>query len=144
MKIYSNPQQQKAMTLIKDSGLPISDITTQKLKDFLYFGDPDNLIGIIGLEIFDTVALLRSLAVSKEVRGKGHGKTLVYNIEIYAKNKNVKELYLLTETAENFFKKHNYTVIQKDSAPESIKATSEFLSVCPVSAVLMTKKLTEE
>lgn len=144
MKIYSNPQQQKAMTLIKDSGLPISDITTQKLKDFLYFGDPDNLIGIIGLEIFDTVALLRSLAVSKEARGKGHGRTLVMNIETYAKNKNVKELYLLTETAENFFNKLNYTIMQKESAPESIKATSEFSSVCPVSAVLMTKKLTGE
>ena len=141
MKIYSNPQQQKAFDLLKDSGLPTSDLNTKKLENFLYLGDPDDPVGIIGLEIFDTVALLRSLAVSKGARGKGHGRTLVSAMETYAENKNIRELYLLTDTAEDFFKKLNYKCIQRESAPDAIKTTSEFSSVCKKSAILMTKKL---
>jgi amino-acid N-acetyltransferase len=66
---------------------------------------------------------------------------LVSSIENLAKRKKIYEIYLLTETAENFFKKLDYCIIQKELAPEAIKNTSEFSSVCPQSAVLMTKHL---
>ena len=141
MEVKYNPQPHKAMALLVKNGLPISDLNTKHFDDFLYLGETDNPVGIIGLEIFDSIALLRSLAVSKDARGKGFGKTLVFAVEDYAKNKNISDIYLLTENAENFFKKLNYICIQKESAPETIRNTSEFSSVCPESAVLMTKRL---
>lgn len=141
MEVKYNPQPHKAMALLEDSGLPISDLNTKHFDNFLYLGETDNPVGIIGLEIFDSIALLRSLAVSKDAFGKGYGKTLVFAVEDYAKNKKIREIYLLTETSEVFFKKLNYICIQKESAPETIRNTSEFSSVCPESAVLMTKKI---
>lgn len=141
MEILVRPQSEKAKTLLKNCSLPISDLDAKKFENFLYLGTVDSPIGIIGLEIFHSVALVRSLAVSKEDRGKGYGKLLVSAVENFAKNKNIKELYLLTETAELFFKKLNFHSIQKELAPEVIKKTSEYSSVCPQSAVLMTKKI---
>jgi amino-acid N-acetyltransferase len=141
MEIFAHPQPHKTKTLLESCGLPISDLDLKKFENFLYVGTFDSPIGIIGLEIFNSVALLRSLAVSKEARGKGYAKLLVSSIENLAKSKNIKELYLLTETAEAFFKKLDYCSIQKELAPESIKNTSEYSSVCPQSAVLMNKQL---
>lgn len=141
MEIFSNPQPQKAIELLRNCNLPTSDLDKKQFNNFLYLGETDNPIGIAGLEIFGSIALLRPLAISKDVQGNGNGKKLVSAIENYAKSKNIKELYLLTETAEDFFKKQYYTRIIKEFAPECIKTTSEFSSVCLQSAVLMTKRL---
>ena len=141
MKVKHNPQPQKAKALLEESGLPVSDLNVEHFEHFLYLGEFDNPSGIIGLEIFDSAALLRSLAVSKNIQGKGYGESLVLAMEDYAKSKNIKELYLLTETAENFFNKLNYDKMKKETAPESIRDSSEFSSVCPESAVLMMKRL---
>ena len=141
MEILFHPQTRKTKILLENCGLPISDLDTGKFENFLYVGAFDNPVGIIGLEFFTSVALLRSLAVSKNARGKGYGKALVSAAENYAKSKNIKELYLLTDTAETFFNKLDYYSIQRELAPESIKNTSEFSSICKESAVLMTKQL---
>lgn len=141
MEIFAHPQPHKTKTLLTSCGLPIADLDIKKFENFLYMGTFDNPVGIIGLEIFDSVALLRSLAVSEEARGKGYAKLLVCSIESLARSKNIKEIYLLTETAEAFLKKLDYCVIQRELAPESIKNTSEYSGVCPKSAVLMNKQL---
>ena len=141
MEISVYPHPQKSKMLLENCGLPTSDLDIKKFDNFLCLGTADNPLGIIGIEIFDSVALLRSLAVSETARGKGHGKALVSAMENFAKSKHVRELYLLTETAETFFKKLNYFSIKREFAPESILNSSEYSSVCKQSAVLMTKQL---
>jgi amino-acid N-acetyltransferase len=141
MKIVAHPQPQESKTLLENCGLHTSDLDIKKFEDFLYLEDVDNPLGVVGLEKFGSVALLRSLAVSKESRGKGYGKALVSAMENFAKDQNIKELYLLTETAEPFFKRLKYCSIPRDLAPESIRNSSEYSGVCPQSAVLMTKQL---
>ena len=87
------------------------------------------------------VALLRSLAVGENARGKGVGSTLVAHAEHYAASKRVRSLYLLTMTAEAFFKRLGYERIDRSRAPPFIKQTSEFASLCPASSALMVKFL---
>jgi hypothetical protein len=94
-----------------------------------------------GLEVFGSVALLRSLAVAPEARGLGHGKTLVDSIEGYARGLGVTELYLLTTTARPFFESLGYALADRSAAPESIRATREFSSICPGSAAFLVKRL---
>ena len=48
---------------------------------------------------------------------------------------------LLTETAEKFFRAIGYEVIDRRHVPEEIKQSAEFRSLCPASAVCMTKLL---
>ena len=50
-------------------------------------------------------------------------------------------MYMFTETAPQYFERKGYEKISRDSVPKSIHASSEFSSVCPVSAIVMKKSL---
>ena len=59
----------------------------------------------------------------------------------YCHEESIDDLYLLTTTAEKYFLKFGFNKIEKISAPELIKQTEEFKSICPESAVFMHKHI---
>ena len=123
--------------LLAASDLPYEDIGTSELKHFLIVKDEKalTLAGVVGLELKDDVALLRSLAVEKAYRGKGLAVQLVKKIEEYARLQKVSTLYLLTLTAEAFFAKRKYQITDRHSAPAALQETTEFKDLCPETAV---------
>lgn len=130
----------KALVMLSREGLPIDDLSQETLLYGLY-EDGEHLVGTAGLEVFGPVALLRSISVVTSKRRKGYGKYLMKGIEAVAKTRGVLKLYLLTTTASDFFKRNNYTTIERDEAPLAIRNTFEFSSLCPSTAVLMRKEL---
>jgi len=96
--------------------------------------------GIIALQAAGNHALLRSFVVAEKMRGRGLGKALVLAVENLARKRNISQLYLLTETAETFFKSLGYETISRDQAPQAITQTSEFSGLCPDDAALMVKR----
>lgn len=94
---------------------------------------------MVGVEFYGAVALLRSLAVAEGVRGKGCGKRLVQEAEQYAARNGVKRLYLLTTTAEPFFRSLGYDTVNRESVPEPIRSTAEFSVLCSATARVMAK-----
>ena len=106
--------------LLADSDLHHEDITTAQLKFFLLGWDGPKLVAVIGLEIKNHSALLRSLAVDAAYRNRGIATELVGKIEDYAKSMDVDTLYILTLTADVFFEKCGYRRIARDSAPVGI------------------------
>jgi len=141
VKIFANPDESSVKQLLSESSLPISDITTQHLQHFFGCGSSLGLEGVIGLELFGEVALLRSLAVASSRRGTGVGSGLVAHAERHARDQGVQSLYLLTTTAEQFFLRRGYARIPRDEAPAAIKTTSEFSGICPTSSAFMVKYL---
>jgi amino-acid N-acetyltransferase len=141
MHIHEQPNKARAFKLLSQSGLPSSDLAENSLETFLGCGEEDNPSGIIGLEIHDSYGLLRSLAVAPEVRNLGLGKELVSKIELLAKSKRLESIYLLTNTAEQFFTRLGYCRVERATVPEPIKRTTEFSSLCPDSATVMKKVL---
>jgi amino-acid N-acetyltransferase len=129
----------KALALIKRNGLPIEDISTST--KLFSITKNSEIIGTIGIEFYNHVALLRSLAVAETYRSKGIGRKLVEHIEKFAKLNDAKELILLTTTASDYFIKKAYQIIERNAVPEEIKKSSEFSSTCPSSAVIMKKVL---
>ncbi len=127
--------------LLAVSGLHHEDISPQMLNHFLLGFDDPSLVGVVGLEIKSQVALLRSLTVDAKFRNRGIASELVRRIEDYAKSLKIETLYLLTMTAEPFFKIHGFQNAQRDSAPADIQETAEFQSLCPASAVCMMKHI---
>jgi amino-acid N-acetyltransferase len=130
--------------LLKDCNLHHEDITTAQLRNFLLGWDGPRLVAVVGLEIKNHSALLRSLAVNADYRNRGIATRLVGKIEDYAKSMKVDTLYLLTMTAEAFFEKYGYRQIARDSAPAGIQETTEFRNLCPASALCMTRNLAAE
>ena len=127
--------------LLAAGALQHEDLTAAQLKHFLLGWDGSRLVAVVGLEIKDHSALLRSLAVDADYRNRRIATKLVGDIEEYAKSLQVHTLYLLTMTAEDFFKKCGYQRTSRGSAPVGIQKTTEFQTLCPASAVCMVKHL---
>ena len=141
MDIMAHPSESAAKRLLVESGLPAADITAGHLKHFFFCGPGTDLEGLVGLELYGEVALLRSLAVASERRGSGLGSRLVEHAERYARDRGVKSLYLLTTTAEAFFMRRGYTRLAREKAPDPIRNTTEFGGICPLSSAFMFKRL---
>ena len=141
MNIFPRPAESSVKRLLAESDLPVADLTPRLMEHFLGCGSAEVLTGVVGLEIFGPVALLRSLAVAGNHRGSGLGKALVAAAEGYARSRGVEELYLLTTTADRFFERLGYERADREAAPESIRGTSEFSGLCPSSSVFMLRRL---
>jgi len=94
-----------------------------------------------GMDHKNHVGLVRSLAVDNRYQGKGIGSRLYEIIEEDARHIGVLRLYLLTTTAEQYFKKLGYEAIGRDLAPISIQQSTQFSTLCPQSATLMQQTL---
>jgi amino-acid N-acetyltransferase len=111
------------------------------MENFLVAVDADSPLGMVGLETFNDVGLLRSLVVDPGARSGGIGRRLVAALEANAASKGVTEMWLLTIDADTYFEKLGYEMQERDSAPNSIRTTAEFADLCPGDAVLMKKVL---
>ena len=129
------------LSLLSSNGLPIADIKPDSHLEFLITRDNGRVVGVVGLERFGSVGLLRSLAVCPELRGRGLGQALTTALEERAARTGITSLVLLTETAREFFQRHGYQAIARKAAPAPVQTSSEFQTLCPDSAVCMTKDL---
>ncbi len=142
MNIYRNPSAPQVGQLLAACDLPASDLSPEYLEHFFACGDAAGVPqGVVGVEIYGEVALLRSLAVAADCRGMGCGKALVAQAESHARLHGVTRVYLLTTTAERFFERLGYAPAARESAPEEIRRTREFSALCPSSAAFMLKAL---
>jgi amino-acid N-acetyltransferase len=141
MDIFIQPSEAGVKRLLKASQLNSSDLTPEHLRHFFGLGTKEEPEGIVGLEVFNTVALLRSLAVASSRRGAGLGSKLLVHAEDFARNLGIRSIYLLTDTAELFLKHRGYQSTARDDAPPAIRETKEFSGICPLSSVFMVKHL---
>ncbi len=143
MKIQRQPTRSTILSLLTSVGLPTSDLDDNDFSLFYAGYDDQNVnpSGVIGMEVHGNDGLLRSLAVSPSVQGKGYGGALVSYLEHQAKSKGLERLYLLTTTAVCFFEKLGYSQLARLRVPEHIQQTTEFSSICPDEAIVMQKKL---
>jgi len=139
MHIYQRPDPDQARALLESSGLPISDLSDTSFDHFFACGSKEHPVGIIGLEQLGENGLLHSLVIAEKNRGKGGGKALVETLERYAQNLCLQTLYLLTDTADKFFLKLGYQVVDRAEVPEAIQQTAEFTHLCGDQAVVMKK-----
>jgi amino-acid N-acetyltransferase len=99
------------------------------------------IVGTAALEIHLDGALLRSVAVSPEVRGRGLGMNLVEAALSLAEDLRLAEVYLLTFTAERYFDRLGFRSVTRADVPHSVRRSVQFSSACPSSALVMRRKL---
>lgn len=126
-----------ARAMLAAEGLPTEDLSSGCLT--IVAEAAGNVAGIIGLERFRRRGLLRSLVVATEFRGSGLGNALVAALEDHAQSIGLDELWLLTIDADRWFAGIAYEAIERGDAPQEIRDTREFSTLCPGDAVLMRK-----
>jgi N-acetylglutamate synthase-like GNAT family acetyltransferase len=98
-----------------------------------------NWIGVAGLELYGQSGFLRSVAVDKHFRGRGHGRTLVSAVLANARARGLKRVYLLTDDASDYFERLGFQIVDRRDVDEAVKASLEFTEACPESATVMCK-----
>jgi amino-acid N-acetyltransferase len=93
------------------------------------------------LEVWGRKALLRSVAVNKNLQNKGYGSSLTKHVIEEAKKKGIHELLLLTTTAPGFFRKLGFKEVDREHVTGSIVNSAEFKDACPKTAILMSLSL---
>jgi len=126
--------------LLESVNLPLQGVEDH-WDNFILLKKENVVGGTVGLEIYNDKALLRSLAVAGAQQGHGFGQKLYFAIIEKAREHGIREIYLLTETAEKFFAKQGFEKISRDSADVKVKESIEFRSACPGTASCMRLKL---
>jgi amino-acid N-acetyltransferase len=140
-KIVSNESEFEAFReAVKSAGLQHQDLNYQNQVLISYYQN-EQLVGTGGLEVMDRFALLRSVSVNAQSRGQNLGKQITADLLKNVEQSKLDAVFLLTETAKDFFEKQGFESVSRDSAPVEIKSTTQFSSMCPVSASFMVKKL---
>lgn len=132
---------EQIIILLEKFKLPNEDIHSNKLIHFIIVKFNDQIIGTVGLERFDNLALLRSLCVEEKYRNDNIGNSLINKILDYARAENILDVYLLTATAYKYFLKFGFEEINRANAPDLIQQSTQFRDICPSSAIFMHKKL---
>jgi len=122
--------------LLSAEGLPISDLYDH-LDTFLVARLKDEIIGVVGVELHGQTALLRSLCVAPAFRRQRIGQALLMAVEALARRLGVSELYLLTTSAADYFERFGFRTLARELAPDPIRETAQFRTLCPGSAQLM-------
>jgi amino-acid N-acetyltransferase len=124
--------------------LPVEGVSAA-VDQFVVVDDASGgLIGAAGFEWHGGNALLRSVVVDPASRGTGVARALVAELLDRAAARNVDGVYLLTTTAERWFARLGFIAIERADAPAEIRASAEFVSICPGDATVMRRSVTRE
>ena len=123
--------------LLDEAGLPTEGVEDQFDGGYAVAESEGWVIAVEGMEVHGDCGLLRSAVVDEAWRGHGIGEALTRDRLAWARERGLAAVYLLTSTAEGYWPKFGFEVVERSSAPAAIRASREFASVCPSSAATM-------
>lgn len=122
--------------ILTDASLPTEGVDDH-WKTFIVAREGDRIVGCGGSEAYQFAALLRSIAVVPEYRSHGLGRRIVRQLLDRLASRGLREFYLLTTTAEAYFKKRGFKTIDRDEIHPQLMSSQEFQGACPDTAIAM-------
>ena len=130
-------------TLLERNRLP-TDGMDERLATTLVVRDGSRVAASAALELHDRDALLRSVVVDGAARGQGLGHALTSAALKLARRHAIRDVYLLTETAVDFFPRFGFRPIHHDTVAEEVRRSVEFTSTCAATAVPMVLRVEKD
>jgi amino-acid N-acetyltransferase len=130
------------LDLLRRCELAQQDVAERWGHYFVVREDDGRVVAVAGLEVHGASALLRGVAVDPDYRGQGLAAALVEAAIARAKLLELRDVYLLTTTAHDYFLRHGFSEHPREAAPASIRECWEFRSGCPTTAALMRRPVT--
>jgi N-acetylglutamate synthase-like GNAT family acetyltransferase len=122
--------------LLLAAGLPTAGVD-EHWKTFIVAREGETLVACGGAEAYQFAALIRSVAVRPEHRSQGLGRRIVRQLLDRLASRGLREFYILTTTAEAYFRKRGFKTIDRDEVHPQLLSSREFQDACPESAVCM-------
>jgi amino-acid N-acetyltransferase len=133
--------QDAVLALLAEAGLPLGGVAERFPNGYTVAVVGDRLVGVAAVERYERWGLLRSVAVVPDLRSAGLGARLAGDVLAGARGDGLDEIYLLTTTAPAFFGKLGFCQVDRAGVPAPVRASAEFASICPSSAVCMALRL---
>ncbi|AKM02558.1 arsenic resistance N-acetyltransferase ArsN2 [Burkholderia pyrrocinia] len=127
-------------SLLRASDLPVAGVA-EYLPNFIVAVDARSVIACGGIEYHGNFALIRSIAVAAQARGRGLGKTIVSRLLAECRGRAIEAVALRTTTAENYFAGQGFVRVTFGDVPRPLLSSGQFAGVCPASATVMLKVL---
>ena len=128
------------LALLERNGLPQDGFLDHE-RTALVALTGESVVGSAALDLYGRGALLRSVAVDASLRGQGLGQQLTRAALDLARQHRVETVYLLTETAGDFFPRFGFRSIERSAVDSAVQQSVEFSSACPVSAQVLALSL---
>ncbi|MBV8518527.1 MAG: GNAT family N-acetyltransferase [Acidobacteria bacterium] len=122
--------------LLTNAGLPTSGVD-EHWKTFLVARHLGELVACGGAEAYQFAALIRSIAVTPAYRSQGLGRRVVRQLLDRLASRGLREFYLLTTSAEEYFRKRGFKPIDRDEVHPQLLGSTEFQDGVCDSAVCM-------
>jgi N-acetylglutamate synthase-like GNAT family acetyltransferase len=122
--------------LLEINELPLGGVDDH-WKTFVVARDGGELVGCGGSEAYSNAALIRSIAVAPTYRSRGIGRLLVRQLLDRLSSRGIREFYLLTTSAQDYFKKRGFKTCDRDEVNPQLLASREFQDACPATATVM-------
>lgn len=107
-----------------------ADLTTvgvaDHLPEFVVAEDGNAVVACAGLETYGGSALLRSVVVRPDYRSRGLGGRLVAELLDRAHRSGVQNVYLLTTTASEYFRRMGFEEVSRNKVDASVQTSQEF------------------
>ncbi|HYJ79351.1 MAG TPA: arsenic resistance N-acetyltransferase ArsN2 [Longimicrobiaceae bacterium] len=133
------------VALLDDARLPAAGIEQHFPAGFFVARGADGeLVGAAGVEVYGGVGLLRSVVVAPPARGTGLGETLSRAVMELAAERGVRELYLLTTSADGYFPRLGFARVAREDLPGELDRSEQLRGACPSSAIAMRTLLEAE
>ncbi len=127
--------------LLEAVNLPLEGVA-EHFGEFLVAVEDGRLVGCVGQERYGEVALLRSLAVAPDSQRGGLGRALTAQLIADARAAGVREVVLLTTTAQDFFARHfGFVETGRHQFDEVFAASAEWSLPRCASAACMSVRL---
>jgi amino-acid N-acetyltransferase len=123
-------------SMLRANDLPVEGVDDH-WKTFLIARDGEKVVGVGGAEAYQFAALIRSIVVAPDYRSHGIGRRLVRQLLDRLASRGLREFYLLTTTAEDYFRKRGFKTIDRDEVHPQLLGSREFQGACPDTAVCM-------
>jgi UDP-N-acetylmuramate: L-alanyl-gamma-D-glutamyl-meso-diaminopimelate ligase len=107
--------------------LSSSQATDDNYGHYFYLRNERGVDGVVALDVTGEDAILHSLAIATESRGTGFGWLLADVAVQWARHRGCRRIYLLTETASDFFAaKFGFRVVDRTTIAKSVAASETF------------------
>jgi amino-acid N-acetyltransferase len=133
--------REQVHALLAACALPVAGVDETTLGRFIVAERAGAIVGVAGLELYGSDALLRSVAVSPTLRQAGLGGALAERLLGQAASLGVRRVYLLTTTAESFFARRGFTRTDRSAVGADLLDSVEFRDACPSTATVMVREL---
>ena len=115
----------------------ITDGVAEHIGTYVVAFEGDRLVACGGSEAYQYAALIRSIAVLPDYRGRGLGRRIVRELLDRLSSHGLREFYLLTIDADAYFRKRGFKPIDRDEIHPQLLESAELKGACPDTAICM-------